>query len=115
MNNKSERLRLVSDGAVIHEFTYKDAWHAASDGDGYSLEIQDANGELGNWELASGWAASEVLGGTPGTEGGSEAVDGDLDGDGELTANDIVNAVEAAELAAEEAAKKKKAKKKSGD
>lgn len=50
----------------IHDFKYGDGWHPATDGIGFSLVVNDENGALANWDLAAGWRASAVVGGSPG-------------------------------------------------
>ncbi|HER20525.1 MAG TPA: lamin tail domain-containing protein, partial [Chromatiales bacterium] len=68
LSNAGERLRLVDAlGTVIHEFTYKDGWHPATDGAGFSLTIVDPyNTDLTAWDRKESWRPSALVGGSPG-------------------------------------------------
>jgi hypothetical protein len=66
LNNTGETVTLVDpmdETAVAVAYEDNDGWITEPDGDGPSLELMDYN--LPNEEAAS-WAASFVLGGTPG-------------------------------------------------
>lgn len=68
LSNKSEAIKLTdATGQVVQQFTYQDTWFPSTDGDGYSLEITDALADLDQWNRQSGWRASSVRGGTPGS------------------------------------------------
>ena len=60
------------DGNVVDEVTYDDSnpWPTAPDGDGFTLALRDPS--LDN-SLASSWAASQQLGGTPNAENGFDS------------------------------------------
>jgi len=67
LSNGGERIALLDrEGVVVDEVTYDDAapWPVAPDGGGPSLELTDP--ALDN-AFAASWAASLVVGGTPGT------------------------------------------------
>ncbi|HEV56396.1 MAG TPA: hypothetical protein ENN87_02720, partial [Phycisphaerales bacterium] len=68
LDNAGERIRLVDAlGAVIHDFTYKDGWHPATDGAGFSLTIIDPyNSDLTAWDRKESWRPSAFVGGSPG-------------------------------------------------
>ena len=89
LDNKTELIRLLDDGAVIHEFAYHDDWHVTTDGDGYSLEIVDPTAELTTWATAEAWQANRILGGTPGTSDATDPIGGDFDTSGQVDAVDI--------------------------
>jgi hypothetical protein len=79
LDNGGETITLFdAAGGVIQTFTYDDAWHPTTDGDGYSLVVVDASAPIDVWNLASGWQASLQLGGSPGQD---ERITGDLNGD----------------------------------
>ncbi|MBN2271437.1 MAG: lamin tail domain-containing protein, partial [Sedimentisphaerales bacterium] len=66
LNNDGERIELSNEnGAVIITFRYNDArpWPASADGTGHSIILAKAGGDP---EEASSWAASTLIGGTPG-------------------------------------------------
>jgi hypothetical protein len=68
-SNAGELLRLVdSSGATIHEWMFADQapWPEAADGNGYSLEVLDLNGDYND---PTNWTASALLDGTPGSPG----------------------------------------------
>ncbi|MEZ6119801.1 MAG: lamin tail domain-containing protein [Pirellulaceae bacterium] len=91
LRNSGESIRLEdAQGNVVLQFEYSDQanWPTAADGDGYSLEIIDpANTAANEWSDAAKWQASAVLGGTPGRA--ATGLPGDLNGDGQQTAEDI--------------------------
>ncbi len=53
-------------GAAILSFTYRDDWHKPADGDGYSL-IALNQAAAADLNLASSWAISAEMNGSPGT------------------------------------------------
>ncbi len=66
LENRGEGIRLRTPlGDIIHDFKYSD-WYAVTDGEGYSLTIDDPSGALELWGLESGWGPSESTGGSPG-------------------------------------------------
>lgn len=90
LGNGGEIVQLGSSDTVFQSFTYDDEWHATTDGDGFSLEIIDVNGELDSWNQAAAWRPSSVIGGSPGTDGGGVQVVGDSNGDGVFDSGDLV-------------------------
>ncbi|MCD6393074.1 MAG: lamin tail domain-containing protein, partial [Planctomycetes bacterium] len=54
--------------AAILRFEYDDAWYPATDGDGYSLVIDDPTGAPANWQDQSRWRRSDSGSGSPGEE-----------------------------------------------
>ena len=65
LSNGGERIILQSpdsNNEVIQDFSYDDAWIPATDGSGYSLEIIDATGPQGGWELAASWQLGDLQG-----------------------------------------------------
>jgi hypothetical protein len=86
LSNGGERLTLVDNGAVILEFAYDDAWHLATDGEGFSLEALDPRAtDRHVWAQPEGWVPSVDVGGSP----GASRIGGDFDGDLVVTARDI--------------------------
>jgi len=66
-DNGGERLVLQGAfGEVIHDFTYSDLWHSATDGAGYSMVIPDPSQPREAWLTAAHWAPGMVVHGTPG-------------------------------------------------
>lgn len=82
LSNSGERL-LIRDasGVVIQDFTYDDAlpWPTESDGAGFSLVLISPS-SLPDHNVASNWAASSQLGGSPG-EQDAVGFAGDFDAD----------------------------------
>jgi len=68
--NDGEKIELVdAAGTAILNFKYEDGWRDVTDGDGYSLVINDAtNPDVNSWDDKHSWSASTPVGGTPGTE-----------------------------------------------
>jgi hypothetical protein len=65
LSNSGELILIEAlDGADIASFTYDDAWHPASDGDGPTMETKSLTPT--NYHLAATWKASLRNGGTPG-------------------------------------------------
>jgi len=86
-SNSGERVTLVDNsGQVIHDFEYLDSspWPAGADGDGSSLEVINALGDL---SAPSNWRASFTPGGTPGLAQTTFML-GDYDGSGTVEAAD---------------------------
>ena len=70
LSNTGERLRLEipNINAGIHDFEFDD-WYFASDGSGFSLEINDPFLPIDAWNLKPNWAPGLVINGTPGNSG----------------------------------------------
>ncbi len=69
LNNGGENIILIdADGNSIHNFNYKDGWYPVTDGYGFSLtKITPDSSNITSWDSRSGWHASTISGGTPGT------------------------------------------------
>ncbi len=68
LDNSSARLVLTGNlGEPIHDFTYRDDWHPATDGHGFSLVAVDETAPPDAWRTAAGWRPSNAIGGSPGT------------------------------------------------
>jgi hypothetical protein len=66
--NDGEHIRLEDAiGRTILDFNYSDGWQDATDGEGFSLNILDANADANTWAKQESWAASKYAGGTPDT------------------------------------------------
>ncbi|MGB2955070.1 MAG: lamin tail domain-containing protein, partial [Anaerolineales bacterium] len=52
--------------AAILRFTYDDSWIPGTDGQGYSLVIQDPHSPASTWSSSSSWVRSVDLNGSPG-------------------------------------------------
>jgi hypothetical protein len=68
LDNNGERIRLEDAiGETILDFDYKDGWRNITDGDGYSLTINDeTNADLDSWAKQDSWSASTNFSGSPG-------------------------------------------------
>jgi hypothetical protein len=67
--NDGEHIRLEDAiGRTILDFDYADNWQDATDGEGFSLNILDANADANTWGKQESWAASKCAGGTPDTD-----------------------------------------------
>jgi len=66
--NNGERIRLEDAvGQTILDFDYEDGWCDITDGQGYSLTINDAtNSDPNSWGWKKSYSASTFLGGSPG-------------------------------------------------
>ncbi|MEA3367944.1 MAG: lamin tail domain-containing protein, partial [Planctomycetota bacterium] len=53
-------------GGVILEFDYQDNWFNHTDGEGFSLVINDPTQDPGLWDAKTGWKPSWQFGGSPG-------------------------------------------------
>lgn len=74
-------------GGIIHDFTYDDVapWPTYSDGPGFALTLTNPFLPVPDHSIATNWAASALVGGSPGEEGGvgfDGNPDADEDGDG---------------------------------
>jgi len=66
--NGGEQIRLVDfwDGTIL-DFEYNDDWYNETDGQGYSLTVNDPlDTEPGDWGIMSTWQPSTDVGGSPG-------------------------------------------------
>jgi hypothetical protein len=80
--NGGEMLTLVdASHVVISRFTYDDAWHRETDGDGFSLVVVDTGGD---YDDPANWRSSALVGGSPGAADPTPVV-GDFNGDGAAT------------------------------
>jgi hypothetical protein len=69
LDNAGERIRLEDAiGRTVLDFNYADSWQDSTDGEGFSLNILDANTDANNWNKQESWAASKYAGGTPDTD-----------------------------------------------
>ena len=67
LSNAGEHIRLEDAiGRTILDFNYVDSWQDSTDGEGFSLNILDANTDANNWNKQESWAASKYTDGTPG-------------------------------------------------
>jgi hypothetical protein len=97
LSNRREQITLVAGEEIIHQFTYSDAWHPNTDGQGPSLEIVDVAAALNHWTSAAAWRPSSQPGGSPGTEGTVADVPGDANRDGVFNSSDLVQVFQAGE------------------
>ena len=88
LSNGGEPLSLVVSAAPVQQFSYDDAWHPSTDGDGFSLELADAFSASINYGTAQAWRASSLVGGSPGA--GNVPVPGDSNHDGVFNSSDLV-------------------------
>jgi len=77
LSNGGEQLILTNTltgnpGVIIHDFAYDDRapWPTASDGGGYALVLKNPTAPVPDHSVATNWAASAEIGGSPGN--GSE-------------------------------------------
>lgn len=88
LSNGGERIVLTSaSGTIIHDFSYDDdlPWPIVPDGSGYSLVLRNPGIPIPDHSIASNWAASAEIGGSPGSGSavglvGDPFVDQDNDG-----------------------------------
>ncbi len=65
--NSGERIELKgSAGESIVAFVYSDDWYPTTDGDGYSLVIENPYESTNLWNMKDGWRASYFTNGSPG-------------------------------------------------
>ncbi|MEM7230945.1 MAG: CotH kinase family protein [Planctomycetota bacterium] len=81
-------------GGPIQEFRYED-WIPETDGDGYSMVINDPFGARDSWGEETSWSASAELHGNPGRLGSGGPTEGlrlvgDIDSSGSLNVSDAV-------------------------
>lgn len=66
LSNEGEAIMLMDIwNGVIAEFNYDDAWYPATDGEGYSLVLDDLSAAPDTWGQKRMWRHSLVLGGSP--------------------------------------------------
>jgi len=66
LSNGGETIVLVDIwSGVIAEFNYDDAWYPTTDGEGYSLVMNDPSSTPDTWGQKSIWRPSRILGGSP--------------------------------------------------
>jgi len=72
LNDAGERIMLEdAAGRTILNFRYEDGWHSITDGEGFSLAINDAMYfDLSIWDTKYAWRPSVYLGGSPGQDDG---------------------------------------------
>ncbi len=67
LSNNSETITVQVGLQPLQSFTYRDTWHAETDGRGASLEFLDvAASDLDAWNFGDNWGPSPELGGSPG-------------------------------------------------
>lgn len=86
LGNDREQITLVLADQIIQQFAYDEIWHTQTDGEGFSLEINDATAEdMELWSRSEGWLASTQVGGTP----GRPFAPGNFDGNAQIDSRDI--------------------------
>ncbi len=91
LSNGGEAIQLLAGEQSIHQFTYDDTWHEATDGAGPSLEIvEEAHADTARWAIATSWQPSLAIGGTPGRPADDRAIAGDSNHDGRFDSSDLV-------------------------
>lgn len=99
LSNSGETVRLSdAAGILIQEIVYADSWYPETDGDGYALQAR-ADVQPEDWSAASGWRASFLRGGSPGSV---DRLPGDVNRDGVFDSRDLVIAFQAGEYEDEE-------------
>ena len=68
--NAGETIELLDAlNVIVQRFTYRDNWHATTDGEGFSLTIIDpTNPDLNTWSQKEAWQPSSDVDGSPGTD-----------------------------------------------
>jgi hypothetical protein len=93
LNNAGEAVRLEdATNSTILQFTYSDQWYPETDGEGFSLVVQDLNGP---YDEKTTWRASQIPGGTPGGNAPAAPLPGDANQDGRFNQLDIVAVLQA--------------------
>jgi hypothetical protein len=88
LSNRGDRITVLDGERALQTFQYADAWYAATDGGGASLEYIDSYfGEPTRWESRESWRPSVGHGGTPGTP---PRIPGDVNGDLVFDSSDLV-------------------------
>ena len=86
-SNSSERVALAdAAGITIHSFTYDDAWHPLTDGDGHSLTQVNELDLTADLDVSTSWKPSGAVDGTPGS---GDTLAGDFNNDGLVDDTDI--------------------------
>lgn len=89
LSDAGELLQLQSaTGQTSLTFTYDDEWYPQTDGEGFSLNINDPAGTFASFNLKASWSASDRNGGTPGAP--NDALPG-----GTVVVNEILASPEA--------------------
>lgn len=71
--NEGERIVLWGPmQEIVHDFTFDDDWHLATDGLGLSLVVADEEQDRSAWGTREGWRASGTIGGSPGQDNGAD-------------------------------------------
>ena len=94
LSNNSETITVRAEGAAIQQFAYDDNWYPTTDGGGFSLEIRNEAADLEAWGMKSGWLASGLPDGSPGT---NSLRPGDSNHDGVFNSSDFVLVFQAGE------------------
>jgi hypothetical protein len=90
LSNGGETITVSAFGTTFLQFAYNDAWYAATDGVGHSLEAVNPTSTSGAaWSQVASWKASQNSGGSPG-RGSSTDVPGDSNHDGIFNSSDLV-------------------------
>ncbi|MCP4849903.1 MAG: hypothetical protein GY899_18345, partial [Verrucomicrobiaceae bacterium] len=67
LDNSGEAIQLHDDaGENVLEFIYDDEWYPETDGAGYSMQVNGNALLPDDWDLATSWEPSLIMGGTPG-------------------------------------------------
>ncbi|MEZ6121293.1 MAG: CotH kinase family protein [Pirellulaceae bacterium] len=90
LSNAAETITVLAGDDLVQQFTYRDDWHVATDGNGSSLVVADVDQSLDAWNVASGWRASGVRGGSPGASDEVVSLPGDANRDGVFNSSDLV-------------------------
>lgn len=86
-SNSGERVVLEdAAGQIIHDFSYQDDWYDTTDGEGFSLTINDPTGPESQWNIESGWRPSVYIGGSPGWDDAE-----DIPTEGEVIINELLS------------------------
>ncbi len=73
LRNSGETLIVEADGGPLITIAFSDTWFAATDGDGYSLVLNEDGAPPADWSAAAAWRQSGLRHGSPGwaeTSGG---------------------------------------------
>lgn len=88
LSNRAERLTLTWNDQLVQSFSYSDAWYAATDGLGATLELIDQiTAPVVRWDDPAAWRPSVASGGTPGR---APLVPGDANGDSVFNSDDLL-------------------------
>ena len=67
LSDTDDQIVLMSGGAIVLDFTYKDDWYPSTDGTGPSLSVANEHAHPLFWDDKEGWRPSGETGGTPGS------------------------------------------------